>query len=583
LVPGGHYAVGMAATDGQLLAEFVQSRSDQAFAQIVQRYADLVYAAARRQVADAHVAEDVAQATFVVLARRAKSVNPNHLAGWLLRTARYCGKDVLRSQARRIHYERQAASRRPIVTSPIDASADEISAGLDEAISGLRDRESTAVALRYLQNKPMNEVAAAPETSVDAAEKVVSRSLLKLRRLLKSRGIFLSTTAALAAGLSHIPAEAAPANFAVPPAGAPAASLTIAKGAIHMILWSKIKAAAAVAAAVLLTGGAGIVVIDHVLAADAPPAPAAAPTPAADAAPADYLTGVESPFLELTGCRINQTLNLKLTSEPQPQTTVKWYAEEYPQVHWTIAPDLADKVTGYAITITPVDNPDAKEVLQSDKGTELQPLLDTCRQPGEYQVQLTANGADSKPLAQATAHVRVHKIPYAQIMISDFQPDGTIRFTYVDQDINGGNQDYHSGGFRNSDMVHVEKMADEQGKPVKFTTFHQNGMYGYHFTLNEPVPPGRPIMWADIGSITGMVQNLGGGLYQYSFNHSPGANVPTRRVELLVLPAGAKLVAVDPDLPHQQVNGRIQLFLDKTIPVGGSSLVSIRYRLNSGG
>jgi RNA polymerase sigma factor (sigma-70 family) len=580
--PGRPYWYEVAATDGQLLAEFTRSRSEEAFSQLVRRYADLVYSCALRQVRDEHVAEDVAQAAFLVLSRRAKSVRPELLAGWLIKTARYCGNDALRSQRRRKAHEQAAAEWRSTMTQPTDATTGEIAVGLDEAIARLRDRESAAVALRFLQGKPMEEVAAALGTSADAARKVVSRSLVKLRRILKSRGIYLSTAAALAAELTRVPAHAAPAGFAVPLAGAPVRGLAIAKGAMHMILWSKAKFVGGVAAAMLLAGGAGITVLDHVLAAADQSAPA--PAPAEVPSTADYAGSIESPYLQLTGCRINQTLNLKLASEPQPQTTVKWYAEEYPQVQWTIAPELADKVTGYTITVTPVDNPDAREILQGDKGTELQPLLDTCRQPGEYQVQLTANGPDSKPLAQAAAHVSVRDIPYAQIMISDFQPDGNIRFTFVKQYVNPENRDFRDENFGDSGDFRIEKMTDDLGRPIRFTSSRRgDGGVAYHYNVNDPVPPGQPVLWAASGRFSGMVQNLGNGLYRCAYSRWPGSSLPIRRVELMVLPAGATLVAVDPDLPHQEVNGRIQLFLDTTLPPDGGTYVSVRYRLKTGG
>src|ERR1022692_1813066 len=83
--------------DGELLRRFVATRSNEAFAGIVHRYIDLVYATARRSVKDEHMAEDVTQAVFFTLVKRARRLRHSTiLAGWLYQTARYISANAIK-------------------------------------------------------------------------------------------------------------------------------------------------------------------------------------------------------------------------------------------------------------------------------------------------------------------------------------------------------------------------------------------------------------------------------------------------------------------------------------------------------
>jgi len=62
---------GPAAPDGDLVRRFADRRDEAAFAELVDRHGPMVLGVARRAAGDFQAAEDVAQATFLALARRA--------------------------------------------------------------------------------------------------------------------------------------------------------------------------------------------------------------------------------------------------------------------------------------------------------------------------------------------------------------------------------------------------------------------------------------------------------------------------------------------------------------------------------
>src|SRR3954462_516124 len=140
----------MTGDDMTLVQEYAQSNSEEAFATLVSRHINLVYSVALRQVRDRTTAEEVAQAVFVILSGKAKSLSPKTiLPGWLCRTARYVSAAALKSQRRR--QSREQESHMQSLLNETDSSTwNQIAPMLDEALSSLGQREHDAVVLRFI-------------------------------------------------------------------------------------------------------------------------------------------------------------------------------------------------------------------------------------------------------------------------------------------------------------------------------------------------------------------------------------------------------------------------------------------------
>src|SRR5262252_2703321 len=99
----------VAMDDMELLQEYAAHNSEPAFATLVQRHVDMVYSVALRCVGNHHQAEEVTQAVFIVLAKKARSLRRGTiLTGWLFQTARLTAANFRRTEIRRARREQEA-------------------------------------------------------------------------------------------------------------------------------------------------------------------------------------------------------------------------------------------------------------------------------------------------------------------------------------------------------------------------------------------------------------------------------------------------------------------------------------------
>jgi len=259
--------------DMTLVRDYARNNSEAAFAALVERHINLVYSAAWRQVRDSHLAEEVTQAVFIILARKAGTLDGGIiLPGWLCRTARYVAANVLTIQRRRQCRE-QEAHMQSTLNEPATADWDRLAPLLDDALARLGRKDHDAIVLRYFENRSLNEVGAALGASEDTARMRVNRAVAKLRKIFLSHGVN-STAAAIAESLSVHSVQAAPDTLAqavtalaiAKGAAASTSTLTLIKGALKLMFWTKTKIAAAAGLGILLAAGTTTVAVKELTA-----------------------------------------------------------------------------------------------------------------------------------------------------------------------------------------------------------------------------------------------------------------------------------------------------------------------------
>lgn len=205
--------------DWELIARYVVHGDDDAFATLVRRHLEFVHASARRQVGP-DLAPDVAQAVFLVLARKASSMKPDVvLSSWLFRTTRFVAAGIRKSEGRRLRREGEAVfmettGPKTSVQPALDGRVkEELERHLDDAVAALSEVDRGFVLTRFFERQRFGEVAKRFGVSEEAAKKRVNRAVDRMRAFLLARGVSVAPVA-LAAWLLEPRAEAVPLGLA---------------------------------------------------------------------------------------------------------------------------------------------------------------------------------------------------------------------------------------------------------------------------------------------------------------------------------------------------------------------------------
>jgi RNA polymerase sigma factor (sigma-70 family) len=256
-------------TDSELLVQYAKNQSELAFSTLVERYVNLIYSTALRFTRNPHHAQEITQAVFVILSRKADTLGHQIiLSGWLYQTARLTSANFVKSEIRRQNREQEAFMQSTFTESDSAAAWELIAPLLDEAMGCLGEIDRNALVMRFFENKTVLEIGQKLEIKESAAQKRVTRSLEKLRKHFLKRGVTLSA-ALLASAMGTNCVQAAPLGVATASSLAAHTTVnsltvkTLVEGVIKTMVWTKTKIAVGLSAVLLLGGATGTALFQY--------------------------------------------------------------------------------------------------------------------------------------------------------------------------------------------------------------------------------------------------------------------------------------------------------------------------------
>jgi RNA polymerase sigma factor (sigma-70 family) len=241
-------------SDGHLLERFAVRHEEEAFAALVRRHGPMVLGVCRRLLRHGPDAEDAFQATFLILFRRARSLDrAGSLANYLYTVAYHVALKAKADAARRQRCEKEVRDM-PRAQAHAEELWSDLQPVLDEELNRLPDRYRAAVVVCYLQGKTNEEAARLLGCPPGTVKSRLARARALLRTRLARRGVVLSTGPLAAILAEHAAAAVPPAlvraavqttvQAAAGHALAPATSL--AESVLKALFVTKLKIATAV-------------------------------------------------------------------------------------------------------------------------------------------------------------------------------------------------------------------------------------------------------------------------------------------------------------------------------------------------
>lgn len=234
--------------DATLLGRYLEEGSEPAFAELVERYINLVYAAAvRRTFRHADLAQEVVQQVFISFARHARHLEGHPALGaWLHTATRHAAINLMKAESRRRARETVAAADPALAAAP-EPPWEQLRPLLDEAIDELPERDRAAVVQRFLEQRDYASMGAVFKVSADAARMRTERALERLHDILRRRGVS-STAGALGVILGQHAVSAAPTGLAASVSAVAVTSAPLgASGLLSTIFMSKLTTSMVVA------------------------------------------------------------------------------------------------------------------------------------------------------------------------------------------------------------------------------------------------------------------------------------------------------------------------------------------------